>query len=296
MENPLIAIVTTVWGHDYVDFYKNHVLPYTRSVLPEGFLIVCATTSEHVSELSNVVDAVFDCGVYSGQNKYDFVWALDRHVMRILHEKGVRRFVYQNPDVIISEQAFLRMRSTPSSVMTLPGIRIWKDLFLTIYKAFDDEILENALTVLHPITLSLARRGGYRRFSRGWPQCVYDITPESIRCQALHRHPLMFDVPDGYDWDSCPAGTVDYQFLGSLGHPWSAYDNLTSSDQGYVLEFSGTVPTIIYSHPPEPDVDVDAAIAAFARSSACDDLHRWFLETEYEWRPRSTVTRAPGDG
>lgn len=286
MANAPVAIITTVWGREYVDFYRNHVLPYTRRVLPEGFLIVCATTSEHVDELRDQVDAVFDCGTYGGQNKYDFVWALDRHAMRILHGNGVRRFVYQNPDVVISREAFLRIRETSASVLTLPGIRIWKDLFLLIYKDFDDEVLENALTVLHPITLSLARRGGYRRFSRGWPQCVYDITPERICCQALHRHPLMFDVPDGYDWDACPPGTVDFRFLGTLGHPRSRYDNLTSSDQGYVLEFSGTIPTVIHAHPPEADVDVDAAITAFAQSSACDDLHRWFLETEYEWRPR----------
>lgn len=287
MEKLPIAIITTVWGRDYVEFYKNHVLPYTRKILPEGFFIACATTKDHVEDLSGAVDIVFDCGYYNGPNKYDFVWALDRQVMRILHEKGVRRFVYQNPDIALSKEAWIRIRNTSASVITLPGIRIWKELFLEIYKEFDEELLENALTVLHPMTLALARRGGYRRFSRGWPQIVYDITPERIRCQALHRHPLMFDVPENYNWDLCPGGTVDCVFLGSLGHPPEAYDNLTSSDQGYILEFSGTIPTIVEAHPPEANVDIDAAIAAFAASNACDDIHRWFLQTEYEWRPKA---------
>jgi hypothetical protein len=254
--------------------------------LPEGFFIASATTKEHVEELQGAVDIVFDGGNYIGQSKYDFVWSLDKQVMRILYEKGIRRFVYQNPDAVFSKEAWIRIRDTSASVITLPGIRIWKDLFLLIYKEFDEELLENALTVLHPMTLSLARRGGYRRFSRGWPQVVYDITPERIRCQALHRHPLMFDIPDNYNWDVCPGSTVDIGFLGSLGHPLEAYDNLTSSDQGYALEFSGTIPTIVEAHPPEADVDIDAAIAAFA-SNACEDLHRWFLQTEYEWRPKA---------
>ena len=295
MEKPPIAIITTVWGRDYVDFYKNHVLPYTRRILPEGFVIVCPTTTEYVEELNGLVDIVFDCGYYGGQNKYDFVWSLDKAAMRTLHEKGVRRFVYQNPDVIISKEAFVRIKESSARVMTLPGIRAWKELFLLIYKELDDELLENALTVLHPMTLSLARRGGFRRFSRGWPQIVYDITPERIRCQALHRHPLMFDIPDDYDWDSCPGGTVDFIFLETLGHPRSAFDNLTSSEQGYALEFSGTEPTIVYSHPPEKDVDIDAAIAEFAASDNCSDLHRWFLETEYEWRPRLKTGKARGE-
>jgi hypothetical protein len=96
----------------------------------------------------------------------------------------------------------------------------------------------------------------------------------------------MFDIPEGYDWDSCPGGTVDFIFLETLGHPRSAFDNLTSSEQGYALEFSGTEPLIVYSHPPEKDVDIDAAISEFAASASCSDLHRWFLETEYEWRPK----------
>jgi hypothetical protein len=84
---PAIAIITIVWGRDYVDFYKDHVLPYTRHVLPEGFLIVCGTTTEHVDELRSVADVVFDCGFFSGGSKYDFASTLDRYVMRTLYIK-----------------------------------------------------------------------------------------------------------------------------------------------------------------------------------------------------------------
>ena len=284
---PAIAIITIVWGRDYVDFYKDHVLPYTRRVLPEGFLIVCGTTTEHVDELRSVADVVFDCGLFSGPNKYAFASTLDRYVMRTLYENGARRFVYQNPDAIISKEAFLRIKESKASVMTIPGIRIWKELFFLIYKGFDDELLDNALTVLHPVTRLMSRRGGYRRFRSGWPSIVYDISQERVRCQALHRHPLMFDIPDGYDWDLYPSGTVDDVFLGSLGHSRSDFDNLSSSEQGYALEFSTTSMAFdVEPFPPESNVDIDAAIAEFAASASCSDLHRWFLETEYEWRPK----------
>jgi hypothetical protein len=294
---PAIAIITIVWGRDYVDFYKDHVLPYTRRVLPEGFLIVCGTTTEHVEELRGVADVVFDCGAYSGQGRYNFVSALDRYVMRILHENGARRFVYQNPDVVISRDAFLRIKDSASRVMTIPGIRIWKELFLLIYERFDEDLLENALTVLHPITLTLARKGGYRRFDRGWPGVVYDISQERVRCQALHRHPLMFDIPEGYDWESYPSGTVDDVFIDTLGHPRSAFDNLRSSEQGYALEFSATSRTFVLESflLLERVGDIDAAIAEFAASDNCSDLHRWFLETEYEWRPRLKTGKARGE-
>ena len=281
-----IAIITTVWGREYVDFYKDHVLPYTRRILPEGFFIACATTKEYIDEIKGVVDIAFDCGYYNGESKYVFASTLDHHVIKVLHSYGVTRFVYQNPDAAISREAFLRIKNSTSSVMTLPGIRIWKDLFLLIYKDFDDELLENALTVLHPITLTLARKGGYRRFSRGWPSAVYDISQTRVRCKALHRHPLMFDIPADYNWDSWGSGTIDFNFLASLGHTRSQYDNLISSEQGYALEFSGTFPIIMESFPPERVGDVDAAIAEFAASDNCSDLHRWFLETEYEWRPK----------
>ena len=284
---PAIAIITIVWGRDYVDFYKDHVLPYTRRVLPEGFLIVCGTTTDHVDELRSVADVVFDCGFFSGGDKHEFAFKLDRYVMRTLYENGARRFVYQNPDAIVSKEAFLRIKESQASVMTLPGIRIWKELFLLIYKYFDDDLLDNALTVLHPITLLMSRGGGYRRFRSGWPSIVYDISQERVRCQALHRHPLMFDIPEGYDWDSCPSGTVDDFFLESLGHPRSAFDNLSSSEQGYALEFSATSMAFsVESFPSERVVNIDAAIAEFAASANCSDLHRWFLETEYEWRPK----------
>ncbi|MFN7417179.1 MAG: hypothetical protein ACK5T8_04275 [Alphaproteobacteria bacterium] len=293
---PAIAIITIVWGRDYVDFYKDHVLPYTRHVLPEGFLIVCGTTTEHVDELRSVADVVFDCGFFSGGSKYDFASTLDRYVMRTLYENGARRFVYQNPDAIVSKEAFLRIKESKSSVMTLPGIRIWREFFFLIYKGFDDELLDNALTVLHPVTLSVSRRGGYRRFRYGFSSVVYDISQERVRCQALHRHPLMFDIPEDYDWDLYPSGTVDDVFLQTLGHPRSAFDNLTSSEQGYVLEFSPTsLITILGSYPPECNVDIDAAIAEFAASDNCSDLHRWFLETEYEWRPRLKTGEARGE-
>jgi hypothetical protein len=290
-----IAIITTVWGRDYVDFYKDHVLPYTRSILPEGFFIACATTTEYFEEIKGVVDIAFDCGYYNGESKYAFASTLDYHVIKVLHNYGVTRFVYQNPDAIISREAFLRIKNSTASVITLPGIRIWKDLFLLVYKDFDDELLENALTVLHPITLTLARKGGYRRFSRGWPSAIYDISQTRVRCQALHRHPLMFDIPDDYDWDSWASGTIDFHFLASLGHERSQYDNLISSEQGYALEFSGTFPIIMESFPPERVGDVDAAIAEFAASDNCSDLHRWYLETEYEWRPRLKTGKARGE-
>jgi hypothetical protein len=290
-----IAIITTVWGRDYVDFYKNHVLPYTRRILPEGFFIVCATTTEYFEEIRGVVDVAFDCGSYSGESKYGFASALDRYALKTLHQHGVRRFVHQNPDAIVSKEALIRIRGSAASVMTLPGIRIWKDLFLQIYKQFDDELLDNALTVLHPITLTLARKGGYRRFSRRWPSVVYDISQTRVRCQAFHRHPLMFDIPDDYDWDSWVSDTVDFHFLGSLGHGRSQYDNLISSEQGYVLEFSGTFPIIMESFPPERVGDVDVALAEFAASGNCSDLHRWFLETEYEWRPRLKTAETRGE-
>ncbi|MCA6286649.1 hypothetical protein [Phenylobacterium sp.] len=286
MTKPPYVIVTTVWGREYIDFYKEHILPYTREILPPGFAIACSTTKEHVSELDGLVDIIFDCGTYSGQNKYRFASAADMAATKTLHQAGVRRFVYQNPDALISKSAFLRIVESEFKVITLPGIRIWKDLFLSIYDRFDDNILENAMTVLHPLTLFRARRGGYRKFVREWPSCVYDITPERIRCQALHRHPLMVDVPEHYDFEQ-PVGTVDDRFLGSLGYPLEAYDNLTSSDQGYALEFSSLTADWARFYPPEEDVDIDAAIAAFAASNACDDIHRWFLQTEYEWRPKA---------
>ena len=292
---PAIAIVTIVWGRDYVDFYKDHVLPYTRRVLPEGFLIVCGTTTEHVDELRSVADVVFDCGLFSGPNKYAFASTLDRYVMKTLYENGARRFVYQNPDVIISKEAFLRIKDSKESVMTLPGIRIWKELFSLIYERFDDELLENALTVLHPLTLALARKGGYRRFGRGWPSVVYDISQERVRCQALHRHPLMFDIPEDYDWDLYPSGTVDDIFLETLGHPRSAFDNLISSEQGYILEFSAISATNVLTLLIERDVDIDLVLDEFAASDNCSDLHRWFLETEYEWRPRLKTGEARGE-
>ena len=292
---PAIAIITIVWGRDYVDFYKDHVLPYTRRVLPEGFLIVCGTTTEHVDELRSVADVVFDCGLFSGPNKYAFASTLDRYVMKTLYENGARRFVYQNPDVIISKEAFLRIKDSKESVMTLPGIRIWKELFSLIYERFDDELLENALTVLHPLTLALARKGGYRRFGRGWPSVVYDISQERVRCQALHRHPLMFDIPEDYDWDLYPSGTVDDIFLETLGHPRSAFDNLISSEQGYILEFSAISATNVLTLLIERDVDIDLVLDEFAASDNCSDLHRWFLETEYEWRPRLKTGEARGE-
>ncbi|MFN7417178.1 MAG: hypothetical protein ACK5T8_04270 [Alphaproteobacteria bacterium] len=283
---PAIAIITIVWGRDYVDFYKDHVLPYTRRVLPEGFLIVCGTTTEHVDELRSVADVVFDCGSYSGGDKHKFASVLDRYVMSTIYENGARRFVYQNPDAIISREAFLRIKDSKASVMTLPGIRIWKELFFLIYERFDDELLENALTVLHPLTLALARKGGYRRFGRGWPSVVYDISQERVRCQAPHRHPLMFDIPEDYDWDLYPSNTIDDVFLDTLGHPRSAFDNLISSEQGYALEFSAISATNVLTLLIERDVDIDLVLAEFAESGHCSDLHRWFLETEYEWRPK----------
>ncbi|MCA3733150.1 MAG: hypothetical protein INF00_12385 [Phenylobacterium sp.] len=106
----------------------------------------------------------------------------------------------------------------------------------------------------------------------------------------------MFDIPEDYDWDLYPSGTVDDVFLQTLGHPRSAFDNLTSSEQGYVLEFSPTsLITVLGSYPPECNVDIDAAIAEFAASDNCSDLHRWFLETEYEWRPRLKTGEARGE-
>jgi hypothetical protein len=286
MTKPPYVIVTTVWGREYIDFYKDHILPYTREILPPGFVIACSTTKEHVSELDGLVDIIFDCGTYSGQNKYHFVSAADMAATKTLHQAGVRRFVYQNPDALISKSAFLRVMKSEFKVITLPGIRIWKELFILVYNRFDEDILEKAMTVLHPLTLSTARRGGYKKFIREQPSRVYDITPERIRCQALHRHPLMVDVPEHYDFDQ-QVGTVDEWFLGSLGYPLEAYDNLTSSDQGYVLEFSSIPGALAHSYPAEANVDIDAAIAAFAASDACDDIHRWFLQTEYEWRPKA---------
>ncbi|MCA3741472.1 hypothetical protein [Phenylobacterium sp.] len=287
-----VAIITTVWGRSFIDFYKNHVLPFTKSILPNEFLILVGTTTNHVEEMREITDIVFDCGIHENQSKYSLASIIDKTVMRFAYENGFRRFVIQNPDSIISESALIRIANTKCKVITLPGIRISKENLLMIYKGFDNEILENALTVLHPATLALARHGGYRRFIRGWPSVVYDIRPNRVRCQALHRHPLMFEIPEHFDWDIFIDGTLDFNFIQALGYPISAYDNLTASDQGYILEFSGADHVFLE---PEPDVDIDIAIAEFAASQYCDDLHRWYLETEYEWRPRLKTGETRGE-
>ncbi|WP_296489869.1 hypothetical protein, partial [Phenylobacterium sp.] len=96
-------------------------------------------------------------------------------------------------------------------------------------------------------------------------------------------------------WDLYPSGTVDDVFLETLGHPRSAFDNLISSEQGYILEFSAISATDVLTLPIERDVNIDLVLAEFAESGHCSDLHRWFLETEYEWRPkvRGQLTSKP---
>ena len=274
------VIVTSVWGREYLDFYLQHVLPYTRKILPDGFKISCATLAEHVDELCEVADFVMSAESHA-IDMIGLTALLDKVQVQNLYNLGARKFVFQNPDVVISQSALLRARDTDKKIITAPGIRIAKEEFLAIYGGLDDELLPNALSTLHPITLSLCRRGGYRRFSSGWPSVVYEVDADAVSCRALHRHPLMVTIPDNFDWSLVPNGTVDDRFMQSLGWDWSEYDNLTSSKQGWICEFSSARKPL--QSPLEANADINQRIAQFAASACCDDTHRKFYEQDYTW-------------
>ena len=272
--------MTSVWGKEYLDFYLRHVLPYTRKRLPDGVMISCGTLAEYADDLCGVADFVMSTPSLV-PCKYGMASVLDRVQMESLCARGVRRFIFQNPDAVISESALQRAATSAKPVITAPGIRIAKEEFLAIYGGFGGGLLANALTTLHPITLSLCRRGGYRRFSSGWPSAIYEVGEGAVTCRAFHRHPVMVTIPDGYDWSALPAGTVDDRFMGALEYAPEDFDNLTHSDQGWICEFSSCMKPL--QSRLEEGADIDRRAAEFAASAACDDTHREFYKHEYTW-------------
>lgn len=242
------AILTSLWGDEYINFYFNHILPYTLKSINNDTIIVLNILTHELDKITSLINT--DKIVVVSNNlpycdKYSLASVLDKNGMRVaIKEKNITNFICQNPDVLISSSLFNKIYSSSKKVITVPSIRILKEEFLLIYKSLqaynDDEILDYAISTPHPMTKALSRKGGYRLYDSSWPSMLYEIDSQNNRIfgAGFHWHPVYFEIKDE-SYISNNNRTLDDTFLSELSYDLdNDFDFLHHSSEGFVLEFS----------------------------------------------------------